>query len=214
MDPFDAFFLESLLSGNDTSAASSTRSRTYFRQESPSIPAHATLSAFLAEMDALDRDSDDSDFSENPSRSPIQQDAAANTSITNASPTPGRPDALHPVDRAIALALEPTRPVRTLKRRIRPKEELDTLRVTAVKLQRDLDELQTNASTRKRMSEQVIPAKLARISAPPERAVATKEEIENRELRELLETQLSFVEQFGKELSKCHRKGVRRSSFL
>ncbi|KAF1317006.1 hypothetical protein FI667_g11947, partial [Globisporangium splendens] len=163
-----------------------------------SIPAQATLTAFLAEMDQLDDlvlSSDESTASS--AYLPLNLESF----ISNAAPV-----ASADASRAIAVALEPARRTpRVLKRRIRPKEEIETLRITATKLQQQLDDMQTKiAPSRDPTSSEVVPAKLLRMS-PPRLPEETEQERENRELRQQLKSQLTFADRLGKELIKCQK---------
>uniref|UniRef100_K3W9F8 M96 mating-specific protein family n=1 Tax=Globisporangium ultimum (strain ATCC 200006 / CBS 805.95 / DAOM BR144) TaxID=431595 RepID=K3W9F8_GLOUD len=166
-----------------------------------SIPAQATLAAFLAEMDQLDDLVLSSDES---IASSTDAPFSFESFLSNVTPV-----ASTDASRAIAVALEPARRTpRVLKRRIRPKEEIETLRITATKLQQQLDDMQTKiAPSRDPTSSEVVPAKLVRMS-PPRLPEETEQERKNRELRQQLKLQLTFTDRLGQELTKCQKDTV------
>lgn len=114
-------------------------------------------------------------------------------------------------DRALAFAMEPPRPEKR-KRRIRAKEEIDTLRDTAESLERSLKALKNGATSTTRpptAHRQPIKSTAFSITAAAgdsaNKAVGVVTLETNRQLRQSVEAHLKLTTKIGDELYKHNR---------
>lgn len=228
MDPIDAFVLEALLS--EPLPAASPR-----HESLQPLDAQAALAAFLAEMDTFDQDlrpfstasaSDSSNSSVSSTSSIDLNSYDGRSALKQEVPMVPMP-AVEPVirleadckkaiatafsiyaqDRALAFAMEPPRPEKR-KRRIRAKEEIDTLRDTAESLERSIKALKNSGPAAHRHCHQPITCTAFSITAAANdsKAVGVMALETNRQLRQSVEAHLKLTTKIGDELRKHNRK--------
>lgn len=98
---------------------------------------------------------------------------------------------------ALAFALEPARPLKR-KRRIRAKEEIDTLRDTAETLTRDLETLKSRQQQRSENAPPVVTTSISVLTDSDKRGAAAQET--NRKLRKTVDAQLQFAGKVNEKL--------------
>lgn len=225
MDPIDTFVLEALLS--EPLPAASPRAESL-----QLLDAQAALAAFLAEMDTFDQDlrpfstASASDNSNSSVSSSIDLNSYSGRSASNQEVSMVPIPAVEPViqletdckkaittafsiyaqDRALAFAMEPPRPEKR-KRRIRAKEEIDTLRDTAESLERSLKALKNSGPAAHRHCHQPITCTAFSITAAANnsKAVGVMALETNRQLRQSVEAHLKLTTKIGDELRKHNR---------
>lgn len=214
MDPFDAFVLESLLS-EPLPAASPCESM-------QPLAAQAALAAFLAEMDTFDRDltpfSAGNDSGSSTRRVDLSDSVSSGRSsapVARIPPPVIRLEtdcdkaittafSLYAQDRARAFAMEPPRPERR-KRRIRAKEEIDTLRDTAESLERSLKLLKASGASSSHYHQPIKSTTFSITTAANDsanKAVGVVALEANRQLRKSVEAQLKVTNKISDELLK------------
>lgn len=187
-----------------------------------SLPAHDALMAFLAEMEALDRD--DEQQSETSSNCTVETETAVNDAITNEELQPDNADieSVKTVDdEPVTLPLKaparqsPRKPARVAatavtnepkpekKKRIRAKQEIDMLREDAETLQRQLEILQATVPQQSLEGADTDRASMTASEKPKKKAklrhVGAVEQ--NRQLRKLVKTQLRYSKQIENVLT-------------
>lgn len=174
---------------------------------SASLPAHDALMAFLAEMEALDRDDEQQSDMSSCTTETVTIDTITDEELPPDTDNEGaiavKNETIKPQPKAKAAARKPTRaadseaqePKPEKKKRIRAKQEIDMLREDAEALQRQLEILHAIAPQKipSATGENFDTTTIGKPKKPKLRHVGAVEQ--NRQLRKLVKTQLRYSKQ-------------------